>query len=613
MSETPHALRVANISGFYGDRLSAAREMLEGGAADVLTGDYLAELTMLILHKARRKEPHTGYAATFLGQLEEILGRALERGVRIVTNAGGLNPAGMAEQVRKLAARLGLSARVAHVEGDDLLPRLAEIQARGHGFTHLDRGIPLAQAPAPPVSANAYLGGWGIAEALRRGADIVVCPRVSDASVVVGPAAWHFGIAMDDWDRLASAVVAGHLLECGPQVTGGNYAFFEEVPSLLNPGFPLVELEADGSFTLTKHPGSDGLVSVGTLTAQLLYEIAEPAYPNPDVVARFDTVALVPAGPDRVRVSGVRGEPAPAELKVCINYVGGYRNAMTLVLTGLSIEAKAALVRETLLAKLGGAARFDAVDFQLIRSDRPDARTNDEASALLQVTVKDRDPRKVGRAFSNAVTEMMLSSYPGMYATTPPTAAREFGVYWPALVPRAEVSEVVVLEDGTRVPIAHPPRTPRMAPVAPLRPAPCEPPAGPRVRAPLGSAFGARSGDKGGNANVGVWARSPAGYAWLERFLDVERFRELVPEAAALEVRRFALPNVLALNFVVVGLLGDGVASSLRRDAQAKSLGEFLRSRVVDLPEALLADRAVRGGPQASPAGACVSQDRGRR
>jgi hypothetical protein len=342
---------------------------------------------------------------------------------------------------------------------------------------------------------------------------------------------------------------------------------------------------------VTKHPGSGGLVSVGTVTAQLLYELAEPAYANPDVVARFDTVSLAQEGPDRVRVSGVRGEPAPEQLKVCINYVGGYRNTMSFVLTGLAIEEKAALARETLLAKLGGAERFDAIDFALIRSDRPDARTNDEASALLQVTVKDRDPRKVGRAFSNAVTEMMLSSYPGMYMTTPPSSEREFGVYWPTLVPRPEVQETLVLDDGTRVAIPHPPRTPRAAPVAPLVPALPAPPGGPSVRAPLGAVFGARSGDKGGNANVGVWARSPAGYAWLERFLTVERFRALVPECGALELRRFALPNVLALNFVVVGLLGDGVASSVRRDAQAKSLGEFLRSREVLLPEALLADR----------------------
>ena len=591
MAEAARALRVANISGFYGDRLSAAREMLEGGAVDVLTGDYLAELTLLILHKARQKQPHTGYAATFLRQMEQVLGTALAKGVRIVTNAGGLDPAALAEELRKLAARQGLSPRVAHVAGDDLLARLPELQARGHALAHLDRGIPLSEIPSPPVSANAYLGGWGIAEALRRGADVVVCPRVSDASLVVGPAAWRFGWAMDDWDRLAGAVVAGHLLECGPQVTGGNYAFFQEVPRLRNPGFPLAEIEADGSFVVTKHPGSDGLVSVGTVTAQLVYEIAEPAYRNPDVIARFDAIRLEQVGPDRVRVSGARGEPAPPDLKVCINYVGGYRNTMSFVLTGLDIEAKAELAREALLEKLGGAGRFDAVDVRLVRSDRPDASTNDEASAFLEVTVKDRDARRVGRAFSSRATEMLLSSYPGIYTTTPPSSEREFGVYWPALVPRAEVQESVVLDDGSVVAIPHPPHPAMRTPLAIAPPALPAAPAGPTVRAPLGAIFGARSGDKGGNANVGVWARSARAYAWLAAFLDAERFRELLPETAALEVRRFELPNVWALNFVVVGLLGEGVASCVRRDAQAKSLGEFLRSRLVDLPEALLADR----------------------
>jgi len=589
-------LRVANISGFYGDRLAAAREMLEGGEVDVLTGDYLAELTLLILHKARQKDPGAGYAATFLRQLEEILGPALERGVRIVTNAGGLNPAGMAEQVRKLAARLGLHANVAHVEGDDLLPRLAELQAQGHPLTHMDRGVPLSAAPSAPVSANAYLGGFGIAEALRRGAQIVVCPRVSDASVVLGPAVWHFGWARGDWDRLASAVVAGHLIECGPQVTGGNYAFFEEVPSLDNPGFPLAEIADDGSFEITKHPGTDGLVSVGTVTAQLLYEIAEPAYANPDVIARFDTLSLAQVGPDRVRVSGVRGEPAPESLKVCINYVGGFRNSMSFVLTGLDIEAKAERARRALLARLGCAARFQMLDFQLIRSDRPEADSNDESSAILQVTAVDRDARRVGRAFSNAVTEMLIANYPGMYTTTPPGPEREFGVYWPALVPRTAVEEVVVLEDGSRVPIAPPPSSPRVKIPAPASRVPV--PVGPTRRMPLGRVFGARSGDKGGNANLGVWARSDAGYAWLEEFLTVERLRQLMPECAPLELRRFELPNVRALNFVIVGLLGEGVASSLRRDAQAKSLGEFLRSRPVDLPEALLADRPEAARPR---------------
>jgi len=585
------AVRIANISGFYGDRLAAAREMLEGEPVDFLTGDYLAELTMLILHKARSRAPGTGYAATFLRQMEEIWGTACDRGVRIVVNAGGLEPAGMAAELHALAARLGLKARVAYLSGDDLLPRLGELQAAGHPLAHLDRGIPLSALDAEPVTANAYLGAWGIVQALRGGADVVVCPRVTDASLVVGPAAWHFDWARDDWDRLAGAVVAGHVLECGPQATGGNYAFFQEVPRWVNPGFPIAEIEADGSCVITKQPGTDGLVSVGTVTAQLLYELGEPAYANPDVVARFDSIELAPAGPDRVRISGARGEPAPAQLKVCINYVGGYRNAMTFVLTGLDVEEKARRARETLLAKLGGAERFDAIEFDLVRSDAPDAASNDLASAFLRVTVKSRDARRVGRAFSNQVTEMLLASYPGIYTTTPPSAEREFGVYWPTLVPAQEVHPIAVLHDGSEVPVPPLVATPLAEPFAPRPRALPEPPAGATERVPLGTVFGARSGDKGGNANVGVWARSASGYAWLARFLTAKRLAELLPELAPLEVRRFELPNLWALNFVVVGLLGEGVASSTRSDAQAKSLGEFLRSRLVDLPVALRADR----------------------
>ena len=600
MADTP--LRVGNMSGFYGDRLAAAREMLEGGAVDVLTGDYLAELTMLILHKARSRRPGSGYATTFLRQMEEVLGPALERGVRIVTNAGGLNPAGLAEALRGLAARLGLRPRVAHVIGDDILDRLEELQRQGHALTHLDRGTPLAELETAPVSANVYLGAFGIVEALNRGADVVVCPRVTDASLVVGPAAWHFGWARDDWDRLAAAVVAGHILECGPQTTGGNYAFFREVPRLANPGFPVAEFAAagDGSFVVTKHAGSDGAVSVGSVTAQLLYEIAEPAYAGPDVVARFDTIRLEQEGADRVRVDGVRGEPPPAELKVGINYVGGYRNSMTFALCGLDIEEKARLARETLLAKLGGAERFDRLEFQLIRSDRPDPQSLDEATAHLRVTAMDRDPGRVGRAFSNCVTEMLLASYPGIYTTTPPGPEREFGVYWPALLPAACVHHAVVDSEGEVVPIPHPAeprgaepgRVPASIPTgaphaADTAPPASPPPAGETRRLPLGIAFGARSGDKGGNANVGIWARSDAGYAWLDAFLSADCFRTLVPEARDLPIHRYALSNLRALNFVVVGFLGEGVAASTRSDPQAKSLGEFLRCRRVDLPVAL--------------------------
>jgi Acyclic terpene utilisation family protein AtuA len=581
-------VRIANCSGFYGDRFAAAREMVEGGPIDVLTGDYLAELTMLILWKARQKDPGVGYARTFLGQFEQVIGTCLDRGITIVVNAGGLNPGGLAERLRETAGRLGLAPKIAHVEGDDLLGRIGELTEAGHALANADTGEPLAKAGVTPVTANAYLGGWGIAAALRAGANVVVCPRVTDASLVVGPAAaWH-GWTPGDLDELAGAVVAGHVIECGPQATGGNYSFLAELPDRRYPGFPIAEVAADGSSVITKHPGTGGLVSVGTVTAQLLYEIAGPAYANPDVVARFDTIRLDPDGPDRVRISGTRGGPPPADLKVALNYLGGYRNTMTMVLTGLDIEEKAARAETMLFDLLGGKDQFGQVDVRLIRSDRPDALANEQATAQLRVTVMDPDPAKVGRSFSNATIEMALAGYPGFFTTTPPTAESAYGVYWPALVPAAVVEHTVVLPDGSRQVI--PPAEPTgggSPPVPDVPPGPA-PASGPARRAPLGLVCGARSGDKGQNANVGLWTRDPEGYAWLRAYLDVRRFRELLPEADGLEVRRYELPNLLALNFVVVGLLGLGVAASTRPDPQAKGLGEYLRSRYADIPAGLL-------------------------
>jgi len=586
---TRRPVRIANCSGFYGDRLAAAREMVEGGAIDVLTGDYLAELTMLILWKARQKDPSAGYARTFLSQMEEVLGSCLDRGIKVVSNAGGLNPAGLADELADLASRLGLAPRIAYVDGDDLLDRLDQLQAAGHPLRHLDTGQPLADAAVKPVTANAYLGGWGIAEALAADADVVVCPRVTDASLVLGPAAWWHGWDRTDWDALAGAVAAGHVIECGPQATGGNYSFLAEITDRRYPGFPIAEVARDGSSVITKHPDTGGLVSLGPVTAQLLYEIAQPAYANPDVVAHFDTLSLEQQGRDRVRITGTRGTPPPETLKVALNYLGGYRNTMTLVLTGLEIEEKAAWAEQQLFDLLGGRDRYADTDVRLIRFDRPDAATNEQASAFLRITVKDPDPRKVGRAFSNATMELALAGYAGFHTTTPPTAESAYGVYWPTLVPAEAVQHTVVLPDGTRKTIPHPPshgadhpatRTPQLAAA----------PTGPTERAPLGLVAGARSGDKGGNANIGLWARSTAGYAWLRGYLTVQRFRELLPEAAGVEVRRYELANLRALNFVVVGLLGEGVASSTRPDPQAKGLGEYLRSRYVDIPAALLAE-----------------------
>ena len=581
-------IRIANCSGFYGDRFRAARDMVHDGPIDVLTGDYLAELTMLILWKARNKNPDAGYARTFLTQMEDVLGRCLERGIKIVTNAGGLNPRALATQLSTLADSLGLQARIAHIDGDDIVDRIPSLIADGHEFRHLDDGRTLASAGVQPVTANAYLGGWGIAEALRADADIVVCPRVTDASLVVGPAAWWHGWERDDFDSLAGAVAAGHVIECGPQATGGNYAWLDEITDRRYPGFPIAEVEADGSSVITKHDGTGGVVSPGTVTAQLLYEIAAPAYPNPDVVAHFDTTLLSQSGPDRVRMSGTRGSAPTNSLKVAINYVGGYRNSMTIVITGLDIEQKARWAEDLLFEELGGREQFDAIDVRLARLDHEDAATAELASAQLTISVKDRDRSKVGRRFSEAVTALFLGSFAGFHTTTPPSTEREFGVYWPSLIPADLITHRVVLPDGTARTIA--PSAPSDCPATPehARPAGVHVPGGETRFAPLGRVCAARSGDKGGNANVGLWTRDADAYAWLQETMTVEAFAALLPEAAGLAIRRFELPNLWALNFVIVGLLGEGVASSTRPDPQAKGLGEYIRSRLVEIPASLL-------------------------
>ncbi|MFI9625118.1 acyclic terpene utilization AtuA family protein [Streptomyces sp. NPDC052042] len=556
-------LRIGNASGFYGDRFDALREMLTGGPLDVLTGDYLAELTMLILGRSRIKDPARGYATTFLRQLEEGLGLAHERGVKIVTNAGGLNPAGLADAIRELAQRTGVPARVAHVEGDNL------------------------PVPDGYLTANAYLGGAGIAACLRAGADVVVTGRVTDAALVTGPAAARFGWEPDDHDALAGAVVAGHVLECGTQATGGNYAFFRD-HDIRRPGFPVAEIHADGTSVITKHEGTGGVVDIGTVTAQLLYETGGARYAGPDVTARLDTVRLTRDGPDRVRISGVRGEAPPPTLKVGLNRLGGWRNEVVFVLTGLDIEAKARLVREQVADALARSRTEPGeVRWELARTDHTDAATEETASALLRLVVRDRDPEAVGRAVSGAAVELALGSYPGFHVTAPPGKGSPYGVFEARCVSADEVPHIAVLPDGRRERQEPPVRT---RPLRDAEPPPLpEPlPPGPTRTAPLGRIAGARSGDKGPDANVGVWARDEGAWRWLAHELTVERFKELLPECAESTVTRHVLPNLRALNFVVRGLLGEGVAAQHRFDPQAKAVGEWLRSRHLPVPAALL-------------------------
>jgi hypothetical protein len=580
-------IRIANCSGFFGDRLSAAKEMVEGGPIDVLTGDWLAELTMLILARTRMKHPRGGYARTFVTQMEQVMGTCLDRGIKVVANAGGLDPDGCAQAVGEVAQRLGLHPKIAYLRGDDLMPRINELVAAGE-LRHFETGEPIKDGSAF-LTANAYFGCWGIVEALAQGADIVITGRTTDAAVVCGPAAWHHGWKRSDWNPLAGAVAAGHVIECGCQATGGNYSFFTEIRDLTRAGFPWAEIAHDGSCVIGKHDGTGGAVSIGTVTSQLLYEIGGPRYLGPDVTTRFDTIRLEPAGPDRVRMHGVQGEPPPPTLKVCLNRHGGFRNDLRMGLTGLDIEAKAALIERTFWdACPYRPSDFAQVTTRLVRTDRDDPETNEQAVAMWYLGVKDRDANKVGRAFSNAMIETALASIPGFFGLSGgPGEGRPYGVYQPALIPAALVPQEVVLPSGAslRVDSVIPPAPSRVEPAPGPR---ASVPRGPSVRAPLGSVFGTRSGDKGADANLGIFARSDEAWAWLDAFLDVDRLRKLLPEVAPLEIERHRLPALRALNFVIHGLLEEGVAASTRQDPQAKGLGEWLRARVVDLPKALL-------------------------
>lgn len=573
-------IRIANCSGFLGDRHSAAREMVEGGPIDVLTGDYLAELTMAILARQRMKDPDTGFARQFLEHIDGVLGKCLDDGIKVVVNAGGLNPKGLAKAVEELASRVGRTARVASLAGDDLMPDIEHWAPR---LLHLASGKSFEEL-GRPLTANAYLGGWGIAAALEEGADIVVTGRVSDASLVVGPAAWHHGWAREDFNQVAGAIVAGHVIECGAQATGGNYSFIAEVEGI--PGFPIAEIAEDGSSIITKHPGTGGLVSVGTVTAQLLYEIGEPGYLNPDAVAHLDSISLELVDDDRVAISGVRGTSPPPTTKVSATALGGFRNSMTMIISGMDIEAKAEMAEQGLWAALGGRDSFEGVDVQLLRTEHPNPPNHEASFAYLKVTVVDRDATKVGRRFSNAVVELVLASYPGFVLTTPPGPATPVLEYWPSLVdqPPSLVTmggrsiEVEPARSSDALPQYQEPIVKRY-----------DSDPDPLVSVPIGRLVGARSGDKGGHANLGVWARSDQAYDWLAGFLTIDRLGELIPESRGLVVRRYLLPKLRAVNFLLEGYLGEGVSSSNKLDPQAKALSEYFRAKVVEVPESLLA------------------------
>ena len=583
-------IRIANCSGYYGDKLSAARDLVEGGPIDVLTGDYLAELTMGILYSQRLKRGEDkGFVGTFLKQYKDIAKICQSKGIKIVVNAGGLNPQSMATQLNAINEELSIDLKVAYIDGDDISSDIKSFQDQGEEFIHIDRNQPLKSSDCQILTANIYLGAWGIVKALDLGADVVICPRVTDASLVIGPAAWKFKWKRNDYHKLAGALAAGHIIECGAQTTGGNYAFFEEVETFKDIGYPIAEVYEDGSFIVTKHQNTGGMISKGTVTAQLLYEISSPDYINPDVIGHFDSLVLEDLGKDRVLVSGCTGEAPNDSHKVCINLAGGYRNGMELILTGLDIEKKAETFVTALFDLLGGKEQFDDVTIDLHRTDKIDPMTHEEAMAILRIDLKSKDQKLVGRLFTAKIIELALANYPGFFSKTPPGPGTPFIRYWPALIDSKHVYEKIHFsgEEHMIRPtcIDYPGQTTKRNAVnIEIEKASYDE----LENIPLGRIIGARSGDKGGCANLGIWTKTNEAYSFIYYYLTVKQLRKLLPDLNDYEIERYDFPNIKSLNFYIKGILEDGASSNTKVDALAKSLGEYLRAKYVNVPKQLL-------------------------
>jgi hypothetical protein len=592
----PELIRIANAGGYWGDDLSQFKRQAELGPVDFVTLDFLAEITMSIMQKQRSRDPRMGYARDFVAQVAETLPVLVERNIRVISNAGGVNPLACRGALLEMVRGRGVDFDVAAVVGDDLLERLGELNAAGVTLDDMDTSAAFAAIRDRVSSANAYYGAWPVAEALASGARIVVTGRCTDTGITLAPMIHAFGWQADDWDRLAAGIVAGHIVECGAQSTGGNYTDWREVKRFETIGYPVIEVYEDGSFIVTKHPGTGGLVTVRTVKEQLVYEMGDPrGYITPDVVADFATIRLEPAGRDRVRVWGVRGRPAPASLKVSASYFDGFKTSGSIIISGPDAAAKARAFADLFWKRVG--IRFDATHTELVGHSAcwgPLAPVSDPPEILLRLSVRDRDKDKL-EAFAKMVPAVILSGPPGVAVTGGRPQAQEVVAYWPALVPRDHVKPRLVTRDGERTLDWPTPLKPMRRP-DPLAREHWPVLKGSRkaVTVPLSELAHARSGDKGDTANIGVIARAPEVYPWLVKTLTAAVVKRRFKGICLGNVVRHEVPNLWALNFLLHESLGGGGTVSLRLDAQGKTLSHALLAMPVRVPRALV-EAAKRG------------------
>ncbi|HYX35565.1 MAG TPA: acyclic terpene utilization AtuA family protein [Oligoflexus sp.] len=594
-------IRIGNAGGYWGDDPNALERQVQGGRLDYISMDFLAEITMSILQKQRSTDPEMGYAKDFLGMLKGVLPKLMADKTTVITNAGGVNPQSCARAIAKLAAELGLQPRIAIVYGDDILPDIKDLQSKGCKFANMENGEDFATVQNKIQAANIYFGAAPVVEALKWNPDIIVTGRVTDTGITIAAMIHEFNWKLNDWDRLASGIVAGHIIECGSQSTGGNFSDWEKVPSFDNIGYPIVEVNEDGSFVVTKHVGSGGMVTVDTVREQLFYEMGHPeAYITPDVVANFSSIQLAQDGQDRVRVFGVKGfEPTPL-YKVSMAYEDGYKSIGSIMISGPNARRKAEAFSEIFWKRCPGPfietlteyVGFNACHRSLIHRD-------DGNEILLRLGARATDEKDL-RLFGKMIPSLILSGPPGVAVIGGVPKAQKVMSYWPALMPKDivhprialyEKGEITSEKTVTTTPVGHYAPTEAKAQVASKASKPIadviKEYQGEQLQ-PLSRICLARSGDKGDMANIGVMARSQAAYEFLDKYLTAQRVKDLFQELCHGTVTRHSLPNMQGFNFLLDQALGGGGTMTLRIDAQGKTFAQGLIAQRVALPQNLL-------------------------